>query len=107
MSKAVLNAYTLGLAAAEPTLAVNACTPGFIATDLTAGFASDSKKPPHEGTHAPFHLLFGALPAGAPSGRYYGSDCKRSPLDKYRGPGDPEYCPEGELPKAPAAEASA
>lgn len=26
-----------------------------------------------------------------PNNRYYGSDAKRSPLDRYRAPGDPEY----------------
>jgi len=25
------------------------------------------------------------------SGHYYGSDCVRSPLDRYRAPGDPPY----------------
>ena len=25
------------------------------------------------------------------NGRYYGSDAKRSPLDRYRSPGSPEY----------------
>jgi hypothetical protein len=25
------------------------------------------------------------------SGQYYGSDCVRSPFDKYRSPGDPPY----------------
>jgi hypothetical protein len=29
-----------------------------------------------------------------PTGRYYGSDCLRSPIHVYRGPGDPPY--EGE-----------
>jgi hypothetical protein len=26
-----------------------------------------------------------------PTGRYYGSDCVRSPLSSYRGPGDPPF----------------
>ena len=34
------------------------------------------------------HLLFGELEG---NGRYYGSDAKRSPLDKYRSPGSPPY----------------
>ena len=45
-------------------------------------------KPPTEGTRAPMHLLFGALEG---NGRYYGSDARRSPLDRYRSPADPEY----------------
>ncbi|NND66872.1 MAG: SDR family oxidoreductase, partial [Halioglobus sp.] len=40
------------------------------------------------GTVAILHLLFGK-PHG--SGDYYGSDAKRSPLDRYRAPGSPEY----------------
>jgi hypothetical protein len=34
------------------------------------------------------HLLFGTLPG---TGHYYGSDAKRSPLDRYRAPGSAEY----------------
>jgi carbonyl reductase 1 len=34
-SKAVLNAYSRWLAKEHPSLVVNSCTPGFIATDLT------------------------------------------------------------------------
>ena len=41
-------------------------------------------KTPREGATAPLFLLFGE-PEG--SGLYYGSDSKRSPLDKYRAPG--------------------
>jgi hypothetical protein len=45
-------------------------------------------KTPREGATAPMHLLFGKLEG---NGRYYGSDGKRSPLDRYRAPGSPEY----------------
>jgi hypothetical protein len=45
-------------------------------------------KTPAEGAKAPLHLLFGTLEG---NGRYYGSDGKRSPLDRYRAPGSPEY----------------
>ena len=41
-------------------------------------------KTPREGATAPLYLLFGE-PDG--SGHYYGSDSKRSPLDRYRAPG--------------------
>lgn len=97
LSKAVANAYTVLLAREHPNLRINACTPGFIETDLTRGFSSGKSreelaamgmKPPEAGTVSPLFLLFGE-PAG--NGRYYGSDAKRSPLDRYRSPGSPEY----------------
>jgi NAD(P)-dependent dehydrogenase (short-subunit alcohol dehydrogenase family) len=96
LSKACANTYTLILAREHPELLVNACTPGFISTDMTRHYAeSQGKSPaelgmktPAEGAKAPLHLLFGTLEG---SGRFYGSDCKRSPLDRYRAPGSPEY----------------
>jgi NAD(P)-dependent dehydrogenase (short-subunit alcohol dehydrogenase family) len=95
-SKACANAFTLAFARTHPHLHVNACTPGFIETDLTRPYVDGSgrtaqelgMKPPTEGTRAPMHLLFGALEG---NGRYYGSDARRSPLDRYRSPADPEY----------------
>ena len=95
-SKACVSLYTLMLARQYPRLVVNACTPGYIATDLTLPVAQErgisaaelGMKPPEQGTVAIMHLLFGK-PHG--SGHYYGSDGKRSPMDRYRGPGDPEY----------------
>lgn len=96
LSKALLNAYTLLLAREFPDLVVNACTPGFIETDLTREIARQRGSTPEEmgmkspsaGANAPIHLLFGDVPA---SGWYFGSDAKRSPLDRYRSPGDPPY----------------
>lgn len=96
LSKACTNTYTLIVAREHPNLVVNACTPGFIATDMTRHYAeSQGKSPaelgmktPAEGARAPLHLLFGNLEG---NGRYYGSDAKRSPLDRYRAPGSPEY----------------
>ena len=96
LSKACTNTYTLILAREHPKLRVNACTPGFIETDMTRHYAeSQSKspadlgmKPPSEGAKAPLHLLFDELEG---NGRYYGSDAKRSPLDRYRAPGSPAY----------------
>jgi NAD(P)-dependent dehydrogenase (short-subunit alcohol dehydrogenase family) len=95
-SKACLNAYTIGLARTQPHLLVNACTPGFIETDLTRPYAEAQgvspaqmgMKPPEEGTRSALFLLF-----GEPGGRgwYFGSDAQRSPLDRYRSPGDPPY----------------
>jgi NAD(P)-dependent dehydrogenase (short-subunit alcohol dehydrogenase family) len=94
LSKALANAYTQVLARAHPELRINACTPGHVATDMTlpSGVsrspAEMGMKTPREGASAPLFLLFGA-PEG--SGRYYGSDAQRSPLDRYRSPGDPPY----------------
>lgn len=96
LSKAAANAYTLLQARENPRLRVNACTPGFIETDLTRPWAeqrgvspaSMGMKTPDEGARAPLHLLFGVLEG---NGRYYGSDAERSPLDRYRSPGDPPY----------------
>ena len=96
ISKACTNAYSIYLAKKNPNLTINACTPGFIETDLTRPMAeSNGKTPaemgmksPEEGVAASVFLLMGN-PSG--SGHYYGSDCVRSPLDKYRSPGDPPY----------------
>ena len=90
------NAFTLAFAREHPALHVNACTPGFIETDLTRPYLERSgksaaemgMKPPAAGTRAPMYLLFGELDGNA---RYYGSDAVRSPLDRYRAPGDPAH----------------
>jgi NAD(P)-dependent dehydrogenase (short-subunit alcohol dehydrogenase family) len=96
LSKACANAFTLAFAREHPDLHVNACTPGFIETDLTRPYVEGSgksaqemgMKPPSEGTRSPIHLLFGTLDG---NGRYYGSDTLRSPLDQYRAPGSSAY----------------
>lgn len=96
LSKACANTYTLQLARRFPKLSINACTPGFIETDMTRGYASSQNKTPEElgmkspeeGAASTLYLLFGALEG---NGRYYGSDCRRSPLDRYRSPGSPAY----------------
>jgi NAD(P)-dependent dehydrogenase (short-subunit alcohol dehydrogenase family) len=95
-SKACTSLYTLLLARENPHLVINACTPGYIETDLTRPQAEArgvapaelGMKSPAHGTLAILFLLFGK-PQG--SGHYYGSDAKRSPLDRYRAPGSPEY----------------
>jgi NAD(P)-dependent dehydrogenase (short-subunit alcohol dehydrogenase family) len=94
LSKACANTYTLLLARENPSLRVNACTPGFIATDMTRPYVDSAgksaaelgMKTPAEGAKAPMHLLFGDLEG---NGRYYGSDAQRSPFDRYRAPGSP------------------
>ena len=99
ISKACTNAYTIYLARQNPKLTVNACTPGFIETDLTRPMSeANSKTPaemgmksPEEGASASVFLLMGN---SSGSGHYYGSDCVRSPFDRYRSPGDPPYTDE-------------
>lgn len=105
LTKALLNSYTMVLAREHPKLAINSCSPGMIATDLIGSFLPwwapvpnalmrwlatkmMNAKTPDEGTVSTMHLLFGTLEG---NGRYYGSDAKRSPLDKYRSPGSPPY----------------
>ena len=76
----------------------NACSPGFIITDLTKNLGIESETqsledmgalPVSQSTVSVMHLLFSD--AVRESGRYYGSDGRRSPLDAYRSPSDPEY----------------
>jgi NAD(P)-dependent dehydrogenase (short-subunit alcohol dehydrogenase family) len=96
LSKACTNTYTRELARRYPTLRINACTPGFIETDLTRRYATAQgkspaelgMKPPEAGARCPLFLLFAELEG---NGRYYGSDAQRSPLDRYRAPGSPPY----------------
>ena len=96
LSKAIANTLTLNLAKIYPTLKINACTPGFIKTDMTKPMAEARGKTPEEagmkepsfGTVAPLFLLFGD---SVGSGNYYGSDALRSPIDRYRSPGTPAF----------------
>mmetsp|Transcript_5593 Transcript_5593/g.8584 ORF Transcript_5593/g.8584 Transcript_5593/m.8584 type:complete len:316 (+) Transcript_5593:66-1013(+) len=94
-SKALLNAYTVLHAKANPDLVINSCSPGWILTDLTAGMGASS--PPEKGAICPVYLMMSPEIANIPTGRYYGSDCLRSPLDRYRDPGTPAYEPEEEM----------
>lgn len=85
-SKACLNVLTRDIAEMYPSLVVNSCTPGFILTDMTANMGATND--PEKGTVAPLHCLFGE---NIGTGLYFGSDGVRSPLDRYRAPGDPPY----------------
>jgi len=89
VSKACVNAYTHLLAKANPTLVVNSVTPGYIDTDLTRGMGAPH--PPAYGARIPVYLLMDPEVATFPTGRFYGSDGKRSPYDRYREPGSPPY----------------
>lgn len=95
-SKACVSAFTYTYAKEVPRLMINACSPGFIETDMTQRFKSPGQsakdaglKTPTEGARVPVMLLMGPVKT---SGKFYGSDGKRSPWDKYRTPYlDPEY----------------
>lgn len=89
LSKAFFNAYTALHAKEEPGLIINSCSPGFIATDMGARLGATN--PPEMGAFAPVELLMSSEFEGRETGRYYGSDAVRSPLDRYRGPGDPPF----------------
>jgi hypothetical protein len=57
-SKALLNAYTRILAQQHPALHVNACTPGFVATDMTSNYADvTTLKTAAEGSDTPAFLV--------------------------------------------------
>ncbi len=94
LSKACANVLTIHLAKQYPDLVVNACTPGYIDTDLgreTLGSRTPEEagmKAPADGARAIMKLLF-ETPRGV--GHYYGSDGLRSPMDHYRAPGSPEF----------------
>ena len=99
LSKAAVSCYTVGLAAQHPNLVINACTPGFIETDLTRPFCEVAKKTPAEmgmksidaGAECPVYLALDEIPTPKGEGWFYGSDSVRSPLHAYRSPGDPPF----------------
>merc|ERR1712007_330126 len=100
LAKAAVNCYSLELARRLPKITVSSCTPGYIATDLTKNFLGGKTakeagmKTPAEGALCPVYLMTEKL--SWPSGWFFGSDCVRSPLHKYRSPGAPAYV--GEFP---------
>mmetsp|Transcript_12351 Transcript_12351/g.19594 ORF Transcript_12351/g.19594 Transcript_12351/m.19594 type:complete len:316 (-) Transcript_12351:140-1087(-) len=103
ISKASVNALTIALARESKGLIVNACTPGFIATDLVKPMVEQKGKTAKElGAKTPYEGALCALTLVTEkaeklgNGWFYGSDAKRSPLHKYRGPGTPEYDPKAE-----------
>ncbi len=94
-SKACTNALTMQQARSHKTVKINACTPGFIETDMTLPIAQNQGKSPQEmgmkapaeGTASCIHLLMNDVNTG----HYFGSDCVRSPIDRYRAPGMPAF----------------
>lgn len=95
-SKACVNTLMRIWTRKHPHIQINACTPGFIHTDMTQIFLEQSgqspeamgMKPPLKGAEVIHFLLTSHKPK---TGQYYGSDCLRSPLSQYRAPGSPEY----------------
>lgn len=92
LSKAFLNAYTVLHAKVDTEFIINSCTPGFIKTDMTKDMGATTD--PSKGAECPVYLCMSVNIEKLPSGRYYGSDKQRSPINVYRGPGDPPF--EGE-----------
>jgi len=102
-SKAALNSLTIALSRENPSMVINACSPGMIRTDLFADYAAQQgmsidesiaafgPKDPSESTVAPLALLFRPREAFKGPGLYYGSDGLRSPFARYRQPNSPEY----------------
>uniref|UniRef100_A0A7S3DXJ3 Protochlorophyllide reductase n=1 Tax=Entomoneis paludosa TaxID=265537 RepID=A0A7S3DXJ3_9STRA len=89
-SKAALNAYTWWLAHEHPQWLINSVSPGWIQTEMTVG--QGASKSPEEGAIPPVYLLMSPDIATQPAqGRYYGSDCQRSPMHTYRDPGEAPY----------------
>lgn len=74
----------------NPNIKCTSISPGFINTNMTAGFGS--KLTPDHGTVSTIKCLFGDVVSGA----FYGSDGARSPLTITRDPGCKEYKGEDE-----------
>ena len=91
LSKAGLNLITIHAAAKYSNLKVTSLSPGFIQTNMTAGYGA--KLTAEEGTVSLRKCLFGEVETGF----YYGSDGLRSPLTMTRDPGMPEYKGEDEF----------
>jgi NAD(P)-dependent dehydrogenase (short-subunit alcohol dehydrogenase family) len=85
LSKAALTALTIAQANKFRDLKIVSLSPGFINTNLTAGYGA--KLTPEQGCRSSIKCLFDEVT----SGYYYGSDGLRSPLTCSRDPGTPEY----------------
>lgn len=98
-SKALVHALTYVQAKTyDGELMINTCSPGWILTDLTQG--SGASGTVEKGAIPPCWLMMDEeFVPQQPTGRYYGSDCVRSPLHVYRGPGDPPYVSDDDINK--------
>ena len=86
LSKALLACYTGLFAREHPRILTSCVSPGFIDTQMTAGWGAS--KSPDQGTLAIKRCLLEELPG---NGWYYGSDGLRSPYHFMRNPGEPAY----------------
>mmetsp|Transcript_12089 Transcript_12089/g.18370 ORF Transcript_12089/g.18370 Transcript_12089/m.18370 type:complete len:280 (+) Transcript_12089:29-868(+) len=86
LSKALLACYTGYFANQHPSILSSCVTPGFINTQMTAGYGAS--KSPDQGTLAIKHCLLDELSG---NGWYYGSDGVRSPYHFMRNPGETAY----------------
>lgn len=89
LSKGAVSTYTMMCAHQHPHLKINSITPGLVDTAIVAGMDQfGAKITPEEGTKSIRHCLFADLKG---NGWYYGSDALRSPWDRARKAGDPEW----------------
>ncbi|KAK5111627.1 hypothetical protein LTR85_011805 [Meristemomyces frigidus] len=78
ISKGLVNAFTAHLARQNPNATINACCPGWIATDMGRLVGSSKIRPPktpEEGARIPVRLAFEDL--GGVTGRYWANDSIR------------------------------
>lgn len=71
VSKSCVNALTAVLARENEGLVINACCPGWVATDM-GSLVGNPPKSPAEGAKIPVKLGFGNI--GAVTGRYWSND---------------------------------
>jgi len=70
VSKSAQNAFTAVLARENPNVAINACCPGWVSTDM-GKIGGQPPKTPEEGAKIPYRLGFKDI--GGVSGRYWGN----------------------------------
>jgi len=71
VSKSAQNAFTAVLARENPNVAINACCPGWVSTDMGKMIGGQPPKSPEEGARIPYRLGFKDI--GGVSGRYWGN----------------------------------
>ena len=71
VSKACMNAFTAVLAKENPDITINACCPGWVATDM-GSIMGKAPKSPEDGAKIPIRLAFDNLKGV--NGRYWGND---------------------------------
>ena len=86
LSKALVACYTGYFANQHPNILSSCVTPGFINTQMTAGYGAS--KSPDQGILSIMHCLLEELGG---NGWYYGSDAVRSPYHFMRNPGEMAY----------------